>query len=254
MSFLPDTDLPPEFGVQAEAYARHRPTYPAALYDWLLGLVPHRRLAWDVGTGSGQVACALAEHFEQVLATDTSAEQLSHATALPNIVYARLSAEQSELPPNSVDLVTAAQAAHWFDLPAFYREVQRVIRPEGILALWGYDAPRFGVEALDGNLHYFDHVFLAPFWSGGREHLYGHYSQLYFPFELLQTPSFEMRRPMRLDDLVGYLDSWSALAAYRRQHLDPLPDMRRRLAEAWPASEPILTARFPFFLRVARLS
>ncbi len=253
MPTLPDTDAAPEFGVQAEAYARHRPTYPTALYDWLLTQVPHRRLAWDAGTGSGQVARALADRFDEVLATDPSAEQLSHAPALPNVAYARLPAELSELPPDSVDLVTAAQAAHWFDLPAFYGEVRRVIRPGGILALWGYDAPRFDIPALDGNVHYFDHVFLAPFWAPGRQQLYDHYDRLYFPFEPLPTPAFEMTMPMSLEGLVGYLDSWSALAAYRRHHPDPLPDMHRRVADAWPADRPVLTARFPFFLRVARL-
>jgi ubiquinone/menaquinone biosynthesis C-methylase UbiE len=129
------------FSRQAPLYARHRPRYPAGLFAYLAAAAPGHRLAWDCGTGSGQAAVGLAEHFEQVVATDLSAEQIAHAMPHPRIRYVIAPADRVEtaqtmgLEPQSVDLVTAAQALHWFDLDRFYAEVRRVLRPGGLLAV-----------------------------------------------------------------------------------------------------------------------
>ena len=126
------------FSSASGRYAAFRPDYPATLYDWLAGQCAEHDIAWDCATGSGQAAQGLAPHFRCVVATDASAEQIRHAATHPDIDYRVAPAEASGLVDHSVDLVTVAQAAHWFDLPRFYAEVARVLKPGGVIALWGY--------------------------------------------------------------------------------------------------------------------
>ena len=117
------------FSAQADAYARFRPTYPDALYAWLAARVATRALAWDCGTGNGQAAVALAAHFARVVASDPSRDQIAHAMAHERVHYVVASAEQ---PPEEVmgaDLVTVAQALHWFDFARFYPALERVLKP-----------------------------------------------------------------------------------------------------------------------------
>ncbi|MEY4581339.1 MAG: hypothetical protein RL701_6042, partial [Pseudomonadota bacterium] len=128
------------FSTQASIYAKSRPRYPATLFAELAALAPARTLAWDCGTGNGQAAAMLGELFEQVIATEPSAAQLAEAVPHPRVRYEQSPAERSpSIADASVDLVTAAQAAHWFDRPAFYQEVERVLRPGGVIALWTYE-------------------------------------------------------------------------------------------------------------------
>jgi ubiquinone/menaquinone biosynthesis C-methylase UbiE len=97
---------------------------------------PARRLAVDCATGSGQAAVALAEHFAAVLAVDASSSQLTRAQPHPRVYYAASLAERLPAPDGSADLVTAAQAAHWFDFERFHAECRRVLAPGGVVAVW----------------------------------------------------------------------------------------------------------------------
>src|SRR2546422_1064300 len=134
------------FSEIAAAYAAHRPSYPAALVDFLARLAPETRLAWDAGSGSGQLSVLLAGPFDRVVATDASAEQIARAAPHPKVEYRCAPAGVSGLPARVVDLATAAQAAHWFDLPAYYAEVRRVTRPGGIVALISYGVVMAGAR------------------------------------------------------------------------------------------------------------
>ena len=127
---------PDHFSALAAAYGQFRPDYPAALFDHLAGLLPAHDLAWDGATGNGQAALPLAARLRHVVASDASAAQLAEAATLSNISLCVASAEQVPLASASVDLVTVAQALHWFRLPAFFSEVRRVPRPTGVLAVW----------------------------------------------------------------------------------------------------------------------
>lgn len=126
------------FSPQAEQYAQYRPGYPAALFEFLLSQTPGRDHAWDCATGNGQVASELADQFQRVTATDASTAQISHALPNPKIEYRVAVAEDSGLPDHCIDLLTVATAIHWFDLERFYGEVRRVLRPDGMLAVWTY--------------------------------------------------------------------------------------------------------------------
>ena len=156
------------FSGVAGAYAEFRPRYPEALFEWLAGLAPGRELAWDCATGSGQAAVALAPHFARVVATDASAEQISAATPAPRVEYRVAPAESSGLPSGSVDLVTVAQALHWFDRPAFYREAARVLRPGGVLAAWTYGHPRLDDPDADAVFQEFYSGTVGPYWPPER--------------------------------------------------------------------------------------
>ena len=132
MSFI---DL---FSGHADRYAEARPRYPEALFAFIASQAPSRARAWDCGTGTGQAAASLANHFAEVLATDPSAEQIAHAVMVNNVHYSVQPAEATTLPARSVDAICVAQALHWFDFERFFVEVQRVAVPGAIFAAWGY--------------------------------------------------------------------------------------------------------------------
>lgn len=121
-----DKDL---FSSQAENYARFRPGYPEDLFEYILSFVTSRDLAWDAGTGNGQAALILSRYFKTVIGTDISEQQLLKAAKGDNIRYQLSKAESVNLPDHSADLITVAQAYHWFNFEAFAREVIRVGKP-----------------------------------------------------------------------------------------------------------------------------
>ena len=239
------------FSKQADAYARFRPTYPDALYAWLASMAPARELAWDCGTGSGQAAVALAAHFTQVIASDPSREQIAHAVAQARVRYVIASAEQPPAEAMGADLVTAAQALHWFDAGRFYPVLARVLKPGGLFAAWGYGLMRIS-PAVDAVVaHYYTDV-VGPYWPPDRRHIESGYRSLPFPLKELTAPEFEMTARWTLEDLHGYLDTWSATRRYlaaRGEH--PLVSLRPVLTEAWGGA-PERTVTWPLFLRLGR--
>jgi len=245
-----------QFSGNSADYAAYRPSYPPKLFAWLAEQAPGREMAWDCATGSGQAALGLAHHFQGVVATDASADQIAQAWPHAGVNYRVARAEASGLPAGSVDLVTVAQAAHWFDLPAFHAEVRRVLKPGGALAIWCYE--RLHVEpALDELIEDFYGSQLGPHWPPERRHVEAGYLSLDFPYQETSVPTFAMEATWTLDQLMGYLATWSAVKAYRRTlGQDPLPDLRNRLASVWQASGVSLATpkniKWPLSLRFGR--
>lgn len=155
------------FSRQVSDYKNFRPHYPEALYSYLFSQVQNTETAWDCGTGNGQVAIHIAEHFETVYATDSSAQQLSNAEQRENIRYLQARAKATPLAAASIDLVTVVQAIHWFDFEAFYKEVRRVARPEALLAVWGYGLIKISA-AIDPLLQQLYSHTLGPYWDAER--------------------------------------------------------------------------------------
>jgi SAM-dependent methyltransferase len=241
------------FSAQAAAYAAYRPEYPPALFEYLAGLVGRRELAWDSGTGSGQAAVAIARHFARVVGTDASAAQLAHAVAHPRVEYRVAHAESSGLPSGSVDLVTVAQALHWFDVDAFYSEARRVLAPGGVLAAWTYGNPALDVAALDARLREFNEETVGDFWPPERRLVVDGYRSLPFPFAEIEPPAFTLEALWTLDELAGYLRSWSATARFVARHgRDPVDALEREMAAFWGPRAERRLVRWPLALRVGR--
>ena len=238
------------FSAIAERYAAYRPTYPRALVDALVERSTPGT-AWDVGCGNGQLAVALAERFARVIATDPSQAQLDAAPPHPRVEYRCVPAEASELPDATADLVVAAQAAHWFDLPRFVAEAGRVARPGALVALVSY-----GILHVDGaagaivERYYRDVV--APYWPRGREHVENGYRDLVLPWPAVPAPAIAMTATWSRDELVGYLSTWSATARLvQARGPAPFEALRTELARVWPDGEQ-REVRWPLALRFTR--
>jgi SAM-dependent methyltransferase len=242
------------FGSVAGAYAHHRPTYPAPLFAWLAGVAPARQRAWDCATGTGQAAIGLATHFAAVVATDASGGQLAAARRHPRVQYRLAAAESSALEADSIDLITVAQALHWFDRPRFFREVGRVLRPGGVLAVWSYGIPQLEGEGPDALLQHFYADIVGPYWPPEKALVENGYSDLVLPFESLEPPPFAMEATWTLERLLGYCSSWSASARYRAAlgH-DPIEGLRPALEAAWGETALGRRIRWPLTLKASRL-
>lgn len=241
------------FSTLASGYARARPTYPPALFTELARLAPGRALAWDAGSGNGQAAVALGELFDQVVATEPSAAQLAEAVPHPHVSYHVAAEQAAMLTDASVDLMTVAQAAHWFDRPAYFAEVRRVARPGAVVALWTYTFCAITPELDAAAYHFYDKV-VGPYWPPERVHCINGYRDFEFPFVELPFPAVTMELDWDLDGFVDYLATWSSVARYRTElGRDPIPELRAGLLSLW--GEPTLQRRvvWPMAGRLGRV-
>ena len=199
------------FAVASDAYARNRPGYPEALFDWIAGQCAAREAAWDCATGNGQAAVALARRFRRVEASDVSDQQLAHAFAAPNVRYTPQPAERTGFADASFDAVTVAQALHWFDFDRFWPEVRRVARPGALFCAWGYR----GFETEPALMQAFVHPLLElldPFWAKENQILWRGYAadEVRFPFQPIAAPPFRLVAEQGAAELVAYVRTWSA--------------------------------------------
>jgi len=241
------------FSAVSSDYAAFRPRYPPELFEWLAQVVPAHEMAWDCACGSGQASVDLAERFARVVATDLSADQLRAATPHPRVAYRVAEAQASGLPPASVDAVTVAQALHWFRLDEFYAEVQRVLRPGGVLAVWSYGISHLTSGPADALLQNFYRGVVGPYWPAERKLVEEGYRTLPFPAPALDVPALTMEHEWSLDTLLGYVRSWSATARYvRAVGDDPVPGLRKELLRVWGDPARRHGIRWPLSVRAAR--
>jgi SAM-dependent methyltransferase len=242
------------FSGHASDYAQFRPVYPRALFEYLAGLTPGSEQAWDCATGSGQAAQVLTEYFKQVIATDASAQQIENAAPHPAIDYRVESAESTSITDHSVDLITVAQALHWFDFDAFFSECQRVLKPGGILAVIAYSFLNIQTD-IDDLLADFYHEVIGPYWPPERRHIDEAYASIPFPFETIKPPLFEMSRSWSLQELGGYLSTWSATQRYMHdQGNNPVTPLLQQLETLWGSPETTKTVSWPLMLKIGRFS
>lgn len=239
------------FSDRAAAYAMHRPVYPRELIHFLASEAPAQKLAWDCGCGSGQMSVRLAERFDIVIATDASAGQIANATPHPRISYRTAPAERSGLDQGTADLIVAAQAAHWFDLPAFYGEARRVARKEALIALVTYDWIEVN-DAVDVPVRKF-YSAIAGYWPPERRLVEDGYASIPFPFQEIKAPQFVMKAEWTVDELLGYIGTWSAV---RRLEADGGSERRvafeREVRRAWSEAQ-ALPVRWKLSMRVGRM-
>ena len=239
------------FGTVSEGYAAHRPTYPDSFFAAFADRCPSRQRVWDCGCGSGQASIALADHFDQVLATDASVDQLLLSPQHPRIHYARAEACQAPLEPASVDGVLVAQAVHWFAGEAFNAEVRRVAKPGAAMAWIGYLPLQLELPKLQEQFQRFYGTTLKPWWPAQRRWVEQSYAGLIFPGEEWHFPTdLWIERFWTLQELQGYLGSWSAVEKARRSGTDPLMRFVEELKGDWPGegAQPALV-RWPFMGR-----
>ncbi|MBC7874483.1 MAG: class I SAM-dependent methyltransferase, partial [Ferruginibacter sp.] len=191
-------------------YAKYRPVYPPGLYSFLNALVNEKQSAWDCGTGNGQVAMELSNFFEKVYATDLSEEQIKNAVQRDNIFYSVERAGDTSFDDNSFNLIVVAQAIHWFDFDNFYKEVNRTMKPDGILAVIGYGQVRVDEET-DRVIDDFYKNTIGPFWDKERRYIDEGYQTIPFPFNDIATPQLTNKVEWDLEEITGYIKTWSAV-------------------------------------------
>lgn len=239
------------FSGQAAGYAKFRPRYPQELFNYLGSIAPSRQVAWDCGTGNGQAAVGLAAVFDRVVATDASEKQIAKAQSYKTVEYRVAPAENSGIRSETIGLIVVAQALHWFDLDRFYAEAQRVLKPDGILAASAYNLLHIETT-IDAvlNRYYFDVV--GPFWPPERK-LIEQFADLPFPFRETQPPKFEMTANWNLNDLLGYLRTWSSTQRFiAAKGGDPLEEIIEDLRSAWGDAGKNRTVTWPLILRIGR--
>jgi hypothetical protein len=242
------------FSEQAKEYARHRPTYPEDMFDYLASLAPARELAWDCGTGNGQAAIALAEKFRHVIATDASAAQIKNAFPHEKVEYRIEPSEKTSLQAGSVDLITVGTAVHWFDFESFYAEVRRVGKVNAVIAVWAYNLPVIDAK-VDQWLEIFDRKTLAGYWPERLRYLDRGYQALPFPFEEIQPPPFEMEAKWDLTAMVGFLASWSGVRKFIEAQGESAFEVQvKELEGIWGEKTQTKKIRWPLHFRIGKIS
>jgi ubiquinone/menaquinone biosynthesis C-methylase UbiE len=222
------------FSQVAATYSAYRPNYPSMLFEYVARVAPGHDLVWDCATGNGQAATGLANHFAKVIATDASASQIAQAIPHARVEYRVAPAEASGLDDHSADLVTVAQALHWFDLHQFYPEVRRVLKPGGAIVVWAYLDCYIDDVRVNTLIQRLNKEIVGPYWPPERRLIDEEYRTLPFPFREIETPGFTLEHAWSMAELCGYLRSWSATSRYMAAHgRDPVAAVEPALADAW---------------------
>lgn len=218
------------FSEKSSEYLQYRPDYPQALFDFLADLVKTHHCAWDCGTGNGQAALALSKRFKKVIATDINQTQLEIAHKRSNIHYECAFAEQTTIKAGSIDLITVATALHWFDLPRFYEEVNRVSKPSGVISAWCYSLGTIS-QKMDSVVK---ELYLELPWPPERHYLDEKYQTILFPFKKLPTPTFYIKKELNFKQFIGYINTWSAVKEYQKlTQKNPIEQMYSKFSSAW---------------------
>jgi ubiquinone/menaquinone biosynthesis C-methylase UbiE len=222
------------FSGRANLYAQYRPTYPEALFEYLLLFVKERKMAWDCATGNGQAAVRLAHYFEQVEATDISEAQLRNAVQKENIHYQISSAETTPFADNTFDLITVATAYHWLDWAAFYKEATRVGKPGCVVAAWATYTMQLPEDALQQLYYQFYREIVGPYWDPERTYVDDQYRTVDFDFQPLPISTFTIEVEWTKQQFKGYLETWSATHKYTNtKGASPLVIIEERLDALW---------------------
>ena len=247
------TTFKDNFSKQSDLYAKYRPHYPSALFAFLASLTPKHQLAWDCGTGNGQAALGLTEFYDQIIATDPSKQQIKNSLTNHKIEYRIENTENSSLAHQSADLISIANALHWFQFDSFYKEARRVLKPEGILAAWCYRIPSIS-EDIDKVVQQFNDEVMDEYWLPENRLVDKDYSTLPFPFKEIICPHFYSRKNFTLHEFIKYLTTWSAIPRFiEKNKFNPLGDFEKKLKQVWLNAEEEKTCTWKITLKAGRL-
>ncbi len=241
-----------KFSNQSKLYATYRPNYPDKLFNTIYQQLNCFTTALDVATGNGQIASVLANKFEKVYATDISENQLTNAIKKNNIIYKKEAAENFSFPDKSFDLITVAQAIHWFDIERFYTEVERTLKPNGIICVIGYGLLQID-EFINPILNHFYTNVIGPYWDKERKHIDTAYQSIPFPFNLIPSPQLFMEYEWTLEHFIKYLETWSGYQNFIQvNNYNPIGcSMLQDLQEYWNKDE-TKKIKFPLFIKLGR--
>jgi SAM-dependent methyltransferase len=240
------------FSRDSSAYARFRPGYPPELFSWLATLLDTRQLAWDCATGNGQAVTMLARHFRRVVGSDASGAQLRAAPRTPGVDYLAALGESSALAPGRVNLVTVAQAFHWLDKHRFYAEVDRVLADGGVLAVWCYGVLH-ATPGIEQALERFYNGAIGPYWPAERVHVETGYRDYDIPIAEVPAPPLAIEASLTLDQLLGYLRTWSAVGKFSQANgSDPVDEFALELAPLWGDPDSAQPIVWPISMRAGR--
>jgi SAM-dependent methyltransferase len=241
------------FSRVAAGYAAHRPPYPEGLFAAIAAVSPFHDLVWDCATGSGQATHGLAQHFDVVLASDASARQVLVASPHARVRYFVARAETVPLRSGSIGMVTVAQALHWLELPEFYAEARRVLRPGGLLVAWTYGHQRVDGGSVDTVLGDFYDRVIGSYWPPERRWVETGYRTLRFPFDEIPIQSPAMVAEWNLAQLLGYIGTWSAVVRCREvTGTDPMTELATRLLPLWGDPSSARRVEWPLSVRAGR--
>jgi len=238
------------FSEDSEEYSRFRPKYPAELFFYLSSVSKHHLKAWDCATGSGQSAVPLSDYFSEVIATDASETQIKNTEKKQGIKYQVATAENSNIEENSIDLITVAQALHWFNIDAFSNEANRVLKDKGIISVWAYNLLSVQND-IDEIIFYLYNTVLGEYWTKERKLVENGYKGVQLPFKEMETPTFNMLAKWDLSQLIGYLCTWSATKRYQKKmKVNPVEKIHDEISEIWGTSEKVLLVKWPLSIRL----
>jgi ubiquinone/menaquinone biosynthesis C-methylase UbiE len=243
-------DFKDHFSNNSAQYGQYRPMYPKELFKYLALISPSNAKAWDCACGTGQSALGLSKYFTQVIATDASQNQIRKAVKKSTITYQISSAENSYIPNEEIDLVTVAQALHWFNIDSFFIEAHRVLKRNGILAVWTYNLLDIN-ETLNLIIDELYSKILSQYWPIEREMVENGYCKINFPFSTVSTPIFRMQAKWNLVQLIGYLETWSAIKKYREENNhDAITKVFSKIKSFWGNPEEQKVITWPLTLKV----
>lgn len=239
------------FSNHSKSYVTFRPSYPQSLYNFIMIHVRSYDNAWDCACGNGQVAKDLSLRFRNVYATDHSANQIANAVKAENIIYSVSPAETTSFTDHQFDLIAVGQALHWFDIPEFFNEVRRVSKPGGVIAAWGYGLLSVDPQ-VDPIIRNFYTEVIGLYWDKERKLVDDQYQTIHFPFKEIEVPPFEFSFEWTLDELQGYISTWSSVQKYiQANHVDPVAPMIEEVRRVW--GEGRKKVSFPLFVKVGKV-
>lgn len=237
------------FSSQSSLYQKARPNYPTAVIEEILKHVKHTERAWDCGAGLGQFTQLLSPYFKEIIATDLSRQQIAQAPKFENVQYLVQPAESNHFPSAYFDLVTVAQAIHWFNFDAFYKEVKRVLKPNGIFAVVGYGLIQLVDVKINALIQILYFETLKNYWDAERKYVDEEYLTIPFPFHEIKTAKLQMEYRWSAMQLLDYLNTWSAIKHYKTKNLnDPLEALKQNISD----SEQLFDVEFPILLRFGK--
>ena len=238
------------FSECSEEYNKFRPKYPAELFSYLASISTQHQKAWDCATGTGQSAISLSKYYSTIIATDASETQIGQAEKKQGVVYQISTAENSNIEARSIDLITVAQAFHWFDIDEFTKEVNRVLKDKGILCVWTYNLLSIQAD-IDREIFHLYTSILGEYWPEERKMVEDGYERIQLPFKEIRTPSFEMSAKWNLSQLIGYLCTWSAVKNYQKDFgLNPVENVYENIADIWGDPKRLLSVKWPLNIKV----